>query len=379
MKPQRFVARAVCLISSFLACFMFISCGGPPDGYMAVNTGSVYFIQFTEKNNQLNGHFQGIEKTSDVPPQTRTFSYTFTGTQSGNSVTLTFSVLGFSSSITGTFNGNTLILDLPQADGHLQSETFNGVSLQQYNQSVDALQKNVHQQDQQYANSQATATTLQYESQATATTLQYESQATATAVQATQAAQRNEQQAVSDANAQLSSDLSALKSDEDALSSFSETSTLNGYAQDWQSMQNDYATEQKDAQAGCGSGLSNYNQVQADANQVNADENQMRADDNQLLADENQYDVDLTPVQSDIQTVQQDWKQLQQAVASNTTGRPAPAYSSNDVNSALQTAQGIEKTAQGVWQTAQAKATHYDQEASALQKQADAFPASMNC
>ena len=71
------------------------------------------------------------------------------------------------------------------------------------------------QEDQQYNNTQATATSAQ----ATQTEQQSEQQAT-------QTAQQGEQQAVSDANSQLGNALSALKSDEAGLASFSETSTL---------------------------------------------------------------------------------------------------------------------------------------------------------
>jgi len=368
--PRRAATIILCCISLIMSCFTLVSCFGigSPDGYLATNTSSVYFIQFTETNNQLSGHFQGTAIINDVPPKTEAFSTACTGVQNGSSVTFTVSIFGFSSSVTGTLNGNTLTLAIPQPDGHLADETFNGASIQQYNQAVDALQNVVSQQDQQYANSQATAAS----SEATVTSMQ----ATQTAQQAEQQA---EQQAVSNANSSLSDALNALKSDENGLASFSETNTLNGYANDWQTMQKDYATEQKDAQAGCGTNSSNYNQVLADSNQVAADENQILADDNQLAADKNQYNADLSPVQNDIQTVQNDWVHLQQAVANNTTNTPAAEFTSTDINNALQTSQNIEKTAQGVWQTAQSNAAQYDKEAGSLKQQADALPASMHC
>jgi len=370
MKRRRHPLIVLCFISLAVACFTLVSCfgAGPPDGYLATDTNSTYFIQFTSSNNQLSGHIQGVEITSDVPPRTQSFSTAFTGIQNGSSITITISVFGFSSSVTGTLINNMLTLGIPQQDGHLKNETFIGASIQQYNQAVDGLQKIVNQQDQQYSNSQATATSYQ---------------ATATSIQATQSAQQavlqSQQQAVSDANSNLNNALSSLKSDEGALASFSETSTLKGYANDWQVMQKDYATEQQDAQAGCGINSSSYNQVLADDNQVAADENQILADDNQLSADKNQYNIDLSPVQNDIQAVKNEWTQLQQAVANNPSNTPAAEYTLSDVNNALQSAQNIEKTAQGVWQSAQSSAAQYDKEASSLKQQADALPASMHC
>ncbi len=350
---------AFCFISILLPCLTLVSCfnTNPPDGYLATDTNSVTFIQFTTKNNQLSGSIEGIEETNDIPPRTRSFTEAFTGTQNGSSVTLTVSFLGISSSVVGTLNDNTLVLDVPQQDGHLQNETFNGASTQQYNQAVDTLQSKVSQQDEQY----------------------YNAQATATAIQATQTAQQAEQQAVSDANVQLGNALNALKNDEAVLASFSETSTLSGYANYWQAMQKDYTTEQQDANAGCGANSSNYNQVLADSNQVDADENQILADDNQLAADKNQYNADLSSVQNDVQTVKDDWAQLQQAVANNTTHSPTSAYTSSDINNALQNAQAVEKSAQNVWQSAQSSAKQYDNEASALKQKADALPGNMHC
>lgn len=368
--PRRVVTVIISFISLIMSCFALVSCFGigSPDGYLATDTSSAYFIQFTETNNQLSGHIQGIGITNDVPPQTKTFSTAFTGIQSGSSVTITISVFGFSSSVTGTLYGNTLTLAIAQQDGHLKNETFNGASIQQYNQAVDALQNVVSQQDQQYANSQATAAS---------------SQATVTSAQATQAAQQAEQQAeqqaVSDANSQLGSALNALKNDANTLSSFSETSTLNNYANNWQGMQKDYATEQKDAQAGCGNGNYNYGTVQYDAGTVDYDFGSIQYDDGSLNYDKNTYNSELSAVQSDIQSVNNAWSSLQQAVANNTLGTPAPAYTSTDVNNALQGAKNVEKTAQGIWQSAQSNATQYDNEASSLKQQADALPASMHC
>src|SRR5260370_22509642 len=235
---QKYLIVVLCIIS-----LMIISCSSSqassnslPDGYLATDSISVAFIQFTEKHNQLAGHMQGIGETNNVPPQTKSYNYSFTGTQDGSSITITFSVFWTSTSFTGMASGNIITLDLPQSNGHIVSRTFNGASIQQYNQAVDALRKQVNQQDQQYYGAQIAA---------------YNAQATATA-------QQDEQKAMSNANYHLSNALSTLKSDSSTLASFSETSTLSGYANDWRAMQNDYTTEQNTSQAGCGASSTNY-------------------------------------------------------------------------------------------------------------------------
>src|SRR5258708_11545439 len=217
---------ALCIISLVL-----VSCSGSqassnstPDGYLATDSTSVSFMQFTERNSKLSGHINGIEETNTIPLGTKSYTYAFTGTHQGSSITLTFSVLWVQSSITGTFQGDTIKLDLPQTNGYMKEELLKAASIQQYNQAVDTLQKKVSQQDQQYYDAQNAA---------------YNAQATATAVQ-------TEQDAGSNGNYYLSNALSELKKDGDSLSTFSESNTLGAYARDWQQMQNDYTKEQNE-------------------------------------------------------------------------------------------------------------------------------------
>src|SRR6266536_6707275 len=191
------------------------------------------FIQFTttgQNQQQISGSIQNVEEnTNDNPPKIKTSTTAFTGVENGSALTLTISFFGISSSYTGSLNGNTLILDLPQSDGSIQAQQFVASSLQQYNQAVAALQKHVAKQVQQYNDAQATAT----------------------AAQATAEAQQQEQQAVQYANQQLANDFSSLQQNSYTLAQFSESNTLQGYAKDWQQMQNDYAIEQQQAQQGC--------------------------------------------------------------------------------------------------------------------------------
>lgn len=70
MKPNQKTSFFFWSFSFFLSCLILVSCSSTssPDGYLANDTNGVYFIQFTETNNQLNGHIQGIVTTNDVPP-----------------------------------------------------------------------------------------------------------------------------------------------------------------------------------------------------------------------------------------------------------------------------------------------------------------------
>src|SRR5258708_3508586 len=139
----------------------FTSCGNaPPRGYLSQTATSIAFIQFTatgQNQQQITGNITDVEEnTSDNPPETKTSTTAFTGVENGSALTLTISFFGFSSSYAGTLNGNTLILDLPQTDGSIQAKEFVASSLEQYNQAVASLQKQVANQVLQYDNAQAT-------------------------------------------------------------------------------------------------------------------------------------------------------------------------------------------------------------------------------
>ncbi len=350
------------LFFSLFSGIALASCGDAPlGGYLSQTATSIMFIQFTatgQNQQQINGNISEVEEnTNDNPPEIKTSTTAFTGVKNGSALTLTISFFGISSSYTGSLNGNTLILGLPQSDGSIQAQQFVASSLQQYNQAVAVLHKQVANQVLQYNNTQATAT----------------------AAQSTAVAQQQEQQAVQDANQRLANDLSSLQQDSETLVQFSESNTLQGYGKDWQQMQDDYTTEQQQAQQGCGPSNSNQNQASADANQVDADDNQISADDNQFSADKTQYDLETSAIQTDMQNVQNDWTQLQQAVANNSSMIPGAAYTASNVQSAINQGKKAVSTAQGIWGRAQSSVNQYDQEASALQKKADALPDNMNC
>jgi hypothetical protein len=345
------------------------SCGffAPPDGYLSKTPTSVYYLQFTEQSGQLSGHLQGIYETNATPPGEQTMNYPFTGVHVNNSISLTLTeYFFFHETLTGTFDGSTVVLQIPQSDGSLTSETFGGASNDDYNTAVNTLRTQVTHADVLYQNQQATATTAQDVHQATAV-----------ALQATQQALQQQQLAVTDANQTLGNDLTTLQNDAENLSSFSEQSTLTGYVNDWQTMQNDYGIEEKDAKQGCANG--NGAQVGSDLAQVNSDKAQLNSDDAQLQSDGTQYTSDITPVQQDIENVKADWKALQQAVASNSSGEPAPAYNTNDVNKAIHQASSDLSVIHTTLTNAQSQAGNYDQESSSLVTQATTLDNNMGC
>ena len=341
---------------------LFASCGlagSAPNSFLSTSNTYVAFIQWTNNNGQLSGQLEEVNLSSNNSLQVQQTHAAFTGTLTNSQISLNFgSFLGIPEIITGTFDGNTLTLALPEQNGQLNSIVFNPASIDDYNKAVSTFEGSISQQA-----SNATATVQAQETQA------QNQQATATTLE-------NQQQAVTDANNTLSSALSTLQSDTSSLTNDTNfKDVLQSYANDWQQMQKDYQQEQTDAAGGC----SNVGTVGADDGTVGADYGSIGADDGSFQAQEAPINNDIPIVQNDIKTVQSDWKQLQSAAAVNTTGTPAPAFSNNDVNKAIQAAQNQIASSQNALKNAQAQATNYDNEAKQLKQQADALVANMNC
>jgi hypothetical protein len=369
---------AACLV--LLLCSCGLPGSSPPAGYLAASSTSVGLLQFTEdSNHHLHGQFQFVQETTGIPPQVQTSSHSFTGTHDGDTISVTFSGLFTSATLVGTWEGDTITLSTPQADGTLTQTIFHAASLDDYNNAVAKLKSQVSQDDDAYNRAQATQSaqiaskyaTAQVVS-ATATAVQVADNATATALQAAQAA-------VASANQHMGASLSALSSDEGPLASVSFDDALSAYARDWKQMQSDYSREVSDSKNGCGSGNYNYGQVQYDMGNVDYDYGNIQYDDGSLNYDKNGYGSDLQTVQSDEQGLKDAWTALQQADAANPSYTPAMAYSQGDEQAALNHAGNVVQAAQALWTKAKASASSSDSQAAALKQQADALPATMHC
>lgn len=270
-----------------------------PQGYLWTSNTAVDFIQWTEdSSHHLSGTLQSVSAMPDNTLKTDTAA--FTGVHDGSNVSITFSALGFSSTVTGTLNGDSLTLTVPTQDGTLATDTFHLASVQDYNNAVNALRRRIESQAAAAQSAQATADTQQAQ------------------VQATASAQSQLDQAVINANAKLSSDLNALSSDvQDLTTNTNFSDALNAYAKDWTQMQKDYQHEQADYANGCGQNGYNASTVSYDASVVSYDLSSIQYDDSTLSYDQSAMDGPLANVQSDMKSVQTDWQTLTAAVAAS--------------------------------------------------------------
>lgn len=126
--------------------------GAPPDftptptpdqnlinGWVAQFSNGVKFIGWTTVGQQVSGTYH---ETIILPAATNYTSndFSFQGSISGQSVTLTFSQ-GFGSTISGQLDGATLSLSFPLADGSIQTQVFHPGTTADYNAGVALVQQ----------------------------------------------------------------------------------------------------------------------------------------------------------------------------------------------------------------------------------------------
>jgi hypothetical protein len=253
-----------------------VSCGSSagPASYLGTDQSDVVFIQWQAPTS--SGHLQGTmtaDRVSGTAPN-QTVSVTnipFTGTISGNSVTLTVTALFVTERIFGTLSGGKLTIQATTANGTIQSGTLIQAGVSSYNKAVDGLHARVRQANLMAARAQAE-----------------------------QAAQ---------------SDLATLQSD----ASFG--NDLNTLLSDGQQASSDLATVKSDASHGPGSYCDNVYTVSDDAYTVDDDLYSLSSD--------------LTTLTDGIATVRQDIRTVNSDLANlSASGLPAPLGAASGIATA---------------------------------------------
>jgi hypothetical protein len=155
-------------------------------------------------------------------------------------------------------------------------------------------------------------------------------------------------------------------------------STFNAYERDWQTMQKDFAGEQSDANK---RPLSCYDVgvVKYDAGVVLYDLGTIHYDDGSLDYDLNSFNSSMTSVTKGISSTQTAARQYRMAMTASTDGTPWPPISDDQISAATSAAQQELTKATTTVNDAKAKAAVYDQEATALNQQAEQLAAGLTC
>ncbi len=333
----------------------------PPGNFLYSGSIEAIFLAWVNTNGNLSGQTQDarLQSNNDGSTQVKSTHGSFTGVLTNGQVSLIFGgFLGWSNTVTGTYDGTTLTLNLPTQNGGIGSFAFVPATNTDFNNAVSALQ------------------TTAGNANATVTTVLYQATADANATMTTQ----SQQQAVANANASVGNDLSTLQgyiSDLNQAANFD--SVFSAYAQTWQQMQNDYQTEVNDSRNGCGDGGSNYGTVQSDAGTVQSDEGSIQSDDGSYDSQKASIDGPYGNVQSLQATLKSDWQTLQQAVANNPSGTPGSNYSQSDIDQAIASGNNALSNADSIVQKAKQERATYDNEANDLNSKAQALPGKMGC
>jgi len=235
--------------------------------YVAVATDGVAFIQWTESSGRLSGQYQALSVNEYDPLRLDNVNAAFSGVRSGPAVTLTFSGFLSSTTVTGTLEGGTLTLVVPNANGLLVKYVFKAGSVDDYNRAAQALRKRVERQ-------------------------------------ATLASQRK---AVTAAQAEFNDDYNTLRRDTLSLAQETDFSlVLKEYEENWTTMQKDYAVLRTDA---------SKNPLTCDQlGTVEADLGTIEADLGSIEAANGSSEVVRESVLSEVRRTNQDIRNLQSAL-----------------------------------------------------------------
>ena len=128
--------------------------GGDQQGYLAVYTNEVDFIQWAKSNNSISGNLQILSVDDEDSSQAESENLGFTGTLSDEEVSLTFPTLDNSMTWTGTLKGETLTLTIPGESGTLDTLQMDAASVSEYNAAAENFRRSLEQQDAQESSTQ---------------------------------------------------------------------------------------------------------------------------------------------------------------------------------------------------------------------------------
>lgn len=256
--------------------------------FVCSGTENDTLFQWADRHGALDGTFQYSALSGTAPDQKVSSSPgTLGGTASGPAITLDLSAGGAFSSlipreqISGSVQGDTLSLNIPQADGSFQVGTCTRSSLSGWNSRIAVLESTARSDDTQALRQQASASQQ--------------------AARASAAAQH--QQTVSQAQSSLGDDINTLENDSHSLN---DDTTLAGDIQtmrsDYGTEESDFTTEKADSCDGMGGDASG---VASDSDSVDTDLDSLSNDVANL-----QGDFGIQEIRSDVSTVQGDLSTL---------------------------------------------------------------------
>lgn len=312
-------------------------CGSAPNAFLGRASNAAVFVQWTRNGDQLVGSIhQSLIKSGDQQSVDNE-TVPFTGTVSGQSVTLTLNGgLGITSNVTGTLNGSQLHLDYPGSDGGIATLDMHPASSGDYEQAVSALQADVDRAN--------------------------------TAKQQAQQQQQQAQQVQADSS-RVQTDLSNLSS---AIQSAGNDNS-SSYSSDLQQARDDVSQTHTDMQKALDEqGHTDSGSLCSDAGSVQSDVGSVESDVGSIQSDQGSTSSDTSAISEAMNQLRQDDAALQ-ADRQNEPGDLAnDAPTEDQVRSAIHAAHAAAGSATGTGGSAYAQAQRLLAQARSYQRQSDA-------
>lgn len=157
------MVKAVMLVAWLTAVFSVTACsefstppsgpseldGGNQQGYLGVYPDEVDFIQWAKSDSSISGNLQILSVDDADSSQVQSENLSFSGTLSGEDVSLTFPALGTSTTWTGNLEGETLTLTIPGESGTLDTTQMEAASVSDYNEAAREFRRSIEQQAEQ--------------------------------------------------------------------------------------------------------------------------------------------------------------------------------------------------------------------------------------
>ena len=322
-------------------------------GYLATSSDGVTFVQWSESGNSIEGFLQNLYVATDAEgiPQVQSEELGFSGTLDGGEVSMTFSELGTSRTWTGTLEGDTLTLTIPDGDGTLSTLRAQAATVEDYNEEAQEFRQRVAQQAAELAE------------------------------QRRQSEQRTErivaqQEAVRKADEELGKALDALDEDigslQSAIGNINER--LEMYAGDINSMREDYERLQQTVSSNPGDCFTIENTYSADFNFEIIQGNLDYFTEIETIVESN-----VARTTESISQVQDKLGVLQRAVEANESGTPVPQYGSSRVDESVSSAREQISATQEAVKAGRTEVESFRQEAKQIRSAARQLVGSSGC
>lgn len=322
--------------------------GSGQKGYLAVDNKNIVFVQWTEVDKRLNGRLQIVYLKGGGRMQTESRDASFQGVTDGENVSLNFTGSIWDSPLTGktwtgTLRGGELTLVIPLNNGILAPVKLYPATVDDYNQALAGLSKDVDAQNAQAQKERNERARI-----------------------------ASEQQAVADGIEQVNRASSALADAVAALKDVNYDDVLKDYADHLTEMRSHYR-EVKDEAAKTPMSSYQLGKVRYALSRVEYDMTRVAYDGSRM-----KYVTDLqrgkvSRAREAGEALQSAWSNLQAAAARNSTGSPTIPFDEAGIAQRKRQAEQEVGAAIEALQAASAKAAAFEKQAKDVRDEANTF------